>query len=179
MAKKRDTPRKHAILRMLEANWGDEYADYGDPGPPPYTATRIAEYVDSFGGDNGRVWNVMPDGTKTYQGIWSPSAMTVQSFARTLRAMAAEGLLIQVKARVSTRNAMGDDDYADMWRVAYYSVAAYERNKREEQFGKLQCHEVAQNKEPGRVIEGDYIREVSGASDTASAATADPEYIPF
>lgn len=38
----RDTPRKRAILQMLEEHGEWEYGEYG---PPPYNATLIAEQI--------------------------------------------------------------------------------------------------------------------------------------
>jgi predicted transcriptional regulator len=64
----RDTERKRAILRRLELH--DQH-DYLEIGPPPWSATTIAEQI---GG-------------------------SVQSVARTLRAMAKAGQLVAVQHR--------------------------------------------------------------------------------
>jgi len=178
MAQKRDTPRKQAILRMLEADYdeGDLHSLANEFGRPPLTATTIAEYIDWFDGENGRQPHVTrPDSTIEYEStLWRPSASLVQSFARTLRSMAAEGLLVQVREKQQTMNAI-TGNHIDMPRVAYYSAKTMDDNK----LHKVRGYYAEETKSEGLLIEGDFIREVSVASDTASAGTADPEYIPF
>jgi hypothetical protein len=129
------TPRKAAILRMLEEH--DE-GTYEEIGIPPYTATDIANYIDWFGGDNGRPeikWVEQPDGTKTSTDpncYWRPSESQVQSFARTLRGMAAEGLLIQVREKQDTIDGMSGRTM-DMPRVCYWSARTFELDMRRAQ----------------------------------------------
>jgi hypothetical protein len=210
MAKKRTTPRKEAILRMLEADYEEGGRDSlaREFGRPPLTATTIAEYIDWFDGENGRPeCNAKPGESVPLEiAFWHPSASTVQSFARTLRAMTAEGLLVQVREKQQTRNALAGD-HIDMPRVAYYSLRAMASNieaKEAERAHRAwlketpegQAYETAQIEAfccalagvkpaqptapqlPGDVIDG-CITEVSGTDDTTRAATEDPEYIPF
>jgi hypothetical protein len=133
--KTRLTERKVAILRMLEEH---EESIYEEIGIPPYTATDIANYVDRFGGENGRPeikWVEQPDGTKTTSDPnagWRPPESTVQSFARTLRGMTTEGLLVQVREKQQTLNGMADK-YFDMPRVCYWSARTFERDMRRAQ----------------------------------------------
>jgi hypothetical protein len=164
MGKKIMTPRKEAILRMLEADYDEGGRDClaSEFGRPPLTATTVAEYIDWFGYDNGRTPYVKrPDGTIEYEStLWRPSASQVQSFARTLRQMADEGLLVQVREKQQTRNALARD-VVDMTRTAYYSAKTVEDNK---------LHRVrsayTENAAKGSIIDGDYIREVSPTVDT-------------
>lgn len=204
---KRTTPRKEAILRMLEADYEEGGRDSlaREFGRPPLTATTIAEYIHWFDGENGRPeCNAKPgESIPNEIAFWRPSASTVQSFARTLRAMAAEGLLVQVREKQQTRNALAGD-HIDMPRVAYYSPKAMARNmeaKEAEQAHRKwlaetpegQAHENAQMEafcralagakpaKPtaalphGDVIDG-CITEVSRPNDTTSAGQ---KYIPF
>jgi hypothetical protein len=132
------TPRKAAILEMLEADYDEHGRDnpmVSEFGRPPFAATDIATYIDWFGGENGRPeikWTQRPDGTKTTSdpnAWWSPPASTVQSFARTLRGMAEEGLLVQVREKMDTRNGLARST-CEMPRTAYWSARTYERDLR-------------------------------------------------
>jgi hypothetical protein len=107
MAMKRMTPRKEAILRLLEHHFENGYdREYADFGLPPYTASTIAREVRGFVGKNDTPpleSIVRPDGTISNEwAFWQPSESTVQSFARTLRQMADEGLLVQVREKKQT-----------------------------------------------------------------------------
>ncbi|MGF6974913.1 DNA-binding transcriptional ArsR family regulator [Paraburkholderia sp. JPY465] len=92
----RDTKRKRAILQMLEEHGEWEYLEYG---PPPYTATKIAERI---GG-------------------------SVQSVARTLRGMAKDELLIAVRDRQEVWNAIARG-HIDMTVTAYFSARTVDRD---------------------------------------------------
>lgn len=91
----RDTIRKGAILRLLEEHgeW-----EYGEHGPPPYSATTIATHI---GG-------------------------SLQSVARTLRGMAKDGLLVAVRDRQDVWNAIVNG-YKGSTVTAYYSGRTMER----------------------------------------------------
>ncbi|MEX3982788.1 hypothetical protein AB4Y45_27830 [Paraburkholderia sp. EG287A] len=133
--KTRLTARKVAILRMLEEH--DE-STYEEIGIPPYTATDIAQYIDWFGGENGRPeikWVEQPDGTRTSSDpnrMWRAPASVVQSFARTLRGMVAEGLLVSVREKQDTLNGISGRTM-EMPRVCYWSVRTFERDMRRAQ----------------------------------------------
>lgn len=164
------TPRKEAILRMLEADY-DEGAPYSlasEFGRPPLTATTITQYIDWFDGDNGREWKEMPDGSKNaVDPMWCVPASTVQSFARTLRGMVKEGLLVCVREKQQTLNGISGT-YIDMPRVAYYSARTMEQNK----LHTVSSAYAHNSKELGQVIDGDFIRNVSPADDTSLSAVA-------
>jgi hypothetical protein len=74
-------------------------ADYLEYGPPPYSATIIA----------GRIGG------------------SAQSVARTLRGMAKDGLLVAVKDRQDTWNAIARD-HIEMTVTAYFSRRTMERD---------------------------------------------------
>jgi hypothetical protein len=159
------TPRKEAILRMLEADYDEGGQDSlaSEFGRPPLTATTIAQYIDWFDGDNGREWNEMPDGSKNaVDPMWRVPAGTVQSFARTLRAMAKEGLLVSVREKQLTFNCIGGN-YVDMPQTCYFSAKTMEHK-----VGSAYAHN---SQVLGQVIDG-YISEVSPADDTFSGAAA-------
>jgi hypothetical protein len=130
MTTTRNTPRKEAILSMLEADYGDGGAHSlaFELGRPPFAATEIARYVDWFDGDNGKP-EFSPDG-----GVWDPSPSTVQSFARTLRGMETEGLVVSVSVKKLTYNGIvaaakdGIDCDVLMPRTCYFSARTYERD---------------------------------------------------
>lgn len=210
MTATRNTPRKWAILRMLEADYDDSSRDSfaSEFGRPPFPATTIAQYIDWFGGDNGRPkYEVSPgESIPNKIAFWYVSPSTVQSFARTLRGMAKEGLLIQVREKQQTMNGIAGQ-HIDMPRVAYYSPKAMGRNieaaeaerahrrwltdtpegraHQEAQFEAF-CRALAGAKAASRcaprlshdVIDG-CIREVSPANDTVSASAAAEAWIPF
>jgi len=75
-------------------------ADYSEYGPPPYNATTIAAQI---GG-------------------------SVQSVARTLRGMAATGVLVAVKDRQDCWNAIADG-FIETTVTAYYSASTMDRDK--------------------------------------------------
>jgi hypothetical protein len=137
------TPRKEAIMRMLEDNSEGCLREYGGP---PCTATTITAYIHWFGGRE--------DGDREQ---YDPSV--VQSFARTLRGMAAEGLVVRVIDKQDTLNRLAGN-HIPMPRVAYYSAVTYERDSTV----------MTKFSDRSNVIDGDFIRELSGASDTFSIA---------
>jgi hypothetical protein len=82
-------------------------------------------------------------------GVWKAPPSEIQSMARTLRGMAAEGLLIQVRQKLQTHTAMG---CVEMPQTCYYSARTYARDVA--RFGKAFPYERS------NVIEGDFIRKV-------------------
>jgi len=84
---------------LLMLEQHDEH-DYIERGAPPYSATQIAEYI---GGSR-------------------------PSVARTLRNMAAAGLLVSVKHRDDVWNAIAQN-FIEMPVTAYYSARTVERDK--------------------------------------------------
>jgi hypothetical protein len=92
----RDTKRKRAVLQMLEQH-GE--ADYVEHGPPPYSATTIAQRI---GG-------------------------SAQSVARTLRGMARDGLLVAVRDRQGVWNAIANG-HIETTVTAYYSAQTMARD---------------------------------------------------
>ena len=199
MAKKRMTPRKEAILRMLESDYDAfDRDDYRTGfGRHPYNATTIASYIDLFGGNNGALNSAPCEPVK-------PSDSIVQSFARTLRGMVQEGLLVQVCEKQQTSNAIARD-VVDMPRTCYYSARTIARDVAANQalqaakdaaaaryaaltpeqreaadramFGAMFGAKVqpAPAQLPSDVIDG-CITEVSRPNDTTSAGQ---KYIPF
>ena len=146
------TPRKKAIQRMLEADYDEGGRDSlaSEFGRPPFTATTIAQHIDWFDGDNGREWNEMPDGSKNaVDPMWRVPASTVQSFARTLRAMAKEGLLVSVREKQQTLNGIGGN-YVDMPQTCYFSTKTMEQNKLHKVGAAYACNSRAL----GQVIDG-------------------------
>ncbi|MFM0210471.1 hypothetical protein PQQ96_24000 [Paraburkholderia sediminicola] len=92
----RDTKRKRAILDVLEQHGEFEYGEYG---PPPYTATTIASRI---GG-------------------------SVQSVARTLRGMTKDGLLVATRDRQDVWNAIAGAQIETTVN-AYWSARTMERD---------------------------------------------------
>lgn len=165
MTSTRNTPRKEAILRLLEHKFEKGYdydPDGGDDfGFPPYIATTIATHIDEFGGKSGRPERVVSEGgwVNNEWAFWKAPPSEIQSMARTLRGMAAEGLVVQVRQKQQTHNAMG---CVEMPQTCYYSARTYASDVA--RFGKAFPYESRNN-----VIEGDFIREVSPANDTTSS----------
>lgn len=205
MAATRKTPRKEAILRLLEADYeslsiGGKYTLASDIGRPPFNAGRIAKLCDWFSGAD-----VDPYGEE-------PTASVVQSFARTLRGMAKEGLVVSVRHKTLTRNAIiaSQRDFdcdIPMMQTCYYSAKAMVCNveaEEAEEAHRKWCKETPEGRAyekartdslldglfgarpaqptaaqlPGDVIDG-CITEVSRENDTTSETTAGPKYIPF
>lgn len=206
MTTTRNTPRKEAILRLLEADFesptiNGKYTLASEIGRPPFNAARIAELCDWFSGADV----AGPYGDP-------PSASVVQSFARTLRGMAKEGLVVSVRHKTLTRNAIVAssgrmDSSIPMMQTCYYSAKAMARNVEDAEAREAHrkwCEETAEGRAhaaarttamldamfgakpaqptaalpPRDVIDG-CITEVSRPNDTTSPATAGPKYIPF